>query len=79
MINVIFYEEAMNIEDARKMVDENSWDAFLAHFQNKYPKRRLYSCSKDWYKDEKYICKVKGVRGDILIGWYGIHIKQPKE
>jgi len=42
-----------------------------------YPERELYSMSLDWRKDKQYVLKVKGVKGDVLVGWK--EVKYSKE
>lgn len=37
-----------------------------------FPDQKLYSHSIDWRKDEQYILKAKGGRGDVLVGWGNI-------
>lgn len=69
-----FYDEVMNFGEAKSIVDKEGWEGFLSYFQNKFPERRLYACSQSWYDDKKYICKIRGTRGDIIIGWYDVHI-----
>lgn len=65
----------MEYEQAKKMVDDDGWDGFFEHFNEEYEERDLFGCSQDWYKDETYICKFKGGKGDVVIGWKGVHDK----
>lgn len=48
-------------------------DAFMEYFNGIYPQYGFYSCSSHWIEDEKYICKLKGTGGDLVIGWIGVH------
>lgn len=59
----------MNYNKAVNCIKEKGWDTFLESLQHEYPDRELYCISKSWYHDEQYICKAKGVYGDIAIDW----------
>jgi hypothetical protein len=65
----------MPYDEAKKMVEGKGFHSFLVNFQTKYPSYKLYSTSTRWIKDSQYICKLKGARGDLVIGWTGIHEK----
>ncbi|MNM63961.1 hypothetical protein D3C81_753370 [compost metagenome] len=58
----------IDYNEAKMMVDKKGWNHFVRHFE-KIKKNGFYSCSKDWYDDPKYICKIKGDRGDLIVGW----------
>lgn len=62
-------EIKMDIKTARKLVDALDWDGFIAHFKNTYDELDLYRCGTSWYGNSKYICKIRGTRGDLLITW----------
>lgn len=62
-------EVVMCYLSAVKLVEEQGWDDFLSFISNQFPSLGLYKCSMDWFENPKYICKVKGVYGDILIYW----------
>ena len=47
-------------------------EKFVAMLEESY-NGRFYSCSDYWVSDSKYVCKLKGVNRDLIIGWYGIH------
>ncbi|WP_243299155.1 hypothetical protein [Bacillus litorisediminis] len=64
-----FYDDVMSHYETKKIVKDKGWDNFLNTLQNQYPDRELYKVSMDWYDDMKYICKAKGVMGDVIIGW----------
>ena len=55
--------------NAVQFVNINGWDKFLEMFKEKYPQFELYSCSISWLYDEDYICKIKGIYGDLIINW----------
>ncbi|MBT2696327.1 hypothetical protein J7E79_02610 [Bacillus sp. ISL-40] len=65
----------MSHDNAKQKVKEDGWDSFLETFQKDYEPYKLYSCSTYWYDDSQYICKFRGVYGDVVIGWDGIHNK----
>lgn len=61
-------------DQMKQFVKENGWDEFLLLLQNEFPAHRLYAVSQGWYYDgSKYICKARGTRGDVIVGWHGIH------
>jgi hypothetical protein len=72
-----FFDAIMSHESARQKVKEEGWDSFLNMFQQDYESHNLYSCSTYWFNadDPHYICKFRGTRGDIIIGWEGVHDK----
>jgi hypothetical protein len=63
-----------NRDEAIAFVDAYGWESFFETVSKMFPERELYNCSQDWYKSRRYTCKLKGVYGDVLIGWYGAHI-----
>ncbi|MFP7445197.1 hypothetical protein SFC50_16030 [Bacillus infantis] len=63
----------MEYEKAKRLVDEKGWDGFFDHFNEEYEDRNFFQCSEYWYDDKSYICKFKGGRGDLVIGWKGVH------
>ncbi|MDF2533988.1 MAG: hypothetical protein K0R18_145 [Bacillales bacterium] len=68
----------MNYEEACELIRNNGWDDFLALLNEKFPKYNLKGCSMSWYEEKdgsKFICKAKGSRGDVIVGWYGVHDK----
>lgn len=58
----------MNHEATKNIVNDIGWDGFLQLMNDKYS-RNFYSVSNAWYDDRKYICKLKGARGDLIISW----------
>ena len=59
----------MNYYTAKNCVKKYGWDYFLNKLQLKFPQLGLYVISMDWFIDKDYICKAKGIFGDILIKW----------
>ena len=62
-------DEIMNIHEARNIVETEGWDGFLNYFSERYPDHEFYSASQSWYDDGKYICKLRGAYGDLIVGW----------
>jgi hypothetical protein len=71
----------MNYDEAKNMVENHGWDYFFNYFSREFPDYRLYSVSKYWFQDQKYICKFKGGKGDIIVTWEGtndhLEVKNP--
>lgn len=63
------FDKVMNYNKAVEYVINSGWDSFLELLQNEYPNYDLYSVSTSWLMDNQYICKAKGVFGDVIIGW----------
>lgn len=59
-------------EQAKGAVETIGWDGFVHSIEQRF-NYGFFSCSQDWYHSSKYICKLKGSRGDIIIGWKGVH------
>lgn len=59
----------LEYEMLKKVVAENGWDDLLIFLQDMFPNFDLYSVSQDWYWNRQYICKAKGVLGDVIIEW----------
>lgn len=55
----------MKYEDAIKL----GFEDMLNFLNTAYPERKLYSISKDWFYDNQYIAKAKGISGDVVISW----------
>lgn len=62
----------MKHKDAKKFVRKYGYDAFIEEMNNEFD-YDLGSASMHWERDDKYICKMRGGRGDIIIGWEGRH------
>lgn len=62
-------EIIMDYNTAKRMVEVFGWSYFLKLLNKKYPGYRLYSVSKPWLDDRKFICKLKGEGGDLIIRW----------
>lgn len=45
----------------------------LALLQSIYPDKRLNSISTGWRESNQYILKARGLCGDVVVGWIGIH------
>ena len=58
----------MNHESAKETVNKIGWDGFLQEMNDKYS-FNFYSVSNSWYDDKKFICKLKGAYGDLIINW----------
>lgn len=41
----------------------------LIHIFNTFTNFNLYTCSEDWRIDKKYILKLKGRYGDVVVYW----------
>lgn len=52
-----------------EFVNANGWDRFLDMLKDKYPQFELYSCSISWFYNRDFICKAKGIYGDVVIYW----------
>lgn len=59
----------MNHAQAVALVKQNGMEKFMALMQAEYPSHKLYSCSLAWQDSSKYICKMRGSQGDIIIAW----------
>jgi hypothetical protein len=59
----------MNYDYAQSIVLSEGWDVFLEILQKQYSSYDLYSVSKYWFEDDNYICKAKGIHGDVIIEW----------
>lgn len=62
-------DKIMNYDEMVDYVSDNGFGDFLEILQEEYPEYKLYSISTSWYYNSQYICKVKGVYGDLIIGW----------
>lgn len=62
-------DKLMKHDEAVKNVDEKGWDGFLEDLQDEFKEHDLYAVSQSWYESDEYICKARGERGDVIIGW----------
>jgi len=62
-------DKIINYNEAKEYVKENGWDSFLKLLQHEYSDCKLYTVSKSWYDNNQYICKARGILGDVVIGW----------
>ena len=67
------FDMIMKHEDAKRLDNE----AMFGVINSIYPDRELYSMSLDWRDNKQYVLKVKGVKGDVLVGWQ--EVKYSKE
>ena len=67
------FDMIMKHADAKRLDNE----AMFGVINSIYPDRELYSMSLDWRKNKQYVLKVRGVKGDVLIGWQ--EVKYSKE
>jgi hypothetical protein len=65
-------DKLLDYEGTRNYVNEVGFDQFVAELEKEYS-YRFFSCSEAWLMDPKFICKLKGARGDLIIGWKGVH------
>lgn len=63
------YDKVMNHEKAKEFVRLHGYDKFIEQMNEEFPDYDLGSASIHWERDPKYICKMRGMRGDIIIGW----------
>lgn len=61
----------LNHEEAKQYVQDNGYNSFLEVMNEQFPTKDLGSMSTYWEHDDKYICKMRGRYGDIIIGWGG--------
>lgn len=66
------YDLVIDHNMAKQIVNERGWDGFVLFIEQQFH-YSFFSCSQDWHRDSKYICKLKGRKGDVIIGWIGIH------
>ena len=58
----------MKYEDALTMYKNNS-KGFFEYFKQMFPNFNLYTFSLGWVESKEYICKFRGVNGDLIIHW----------
>jgi hypothetical protein len=63
-------EVKLSHELMKGMVNMLGWDMLLSYLETTYPQLELYSLSKDWFNDPKYILKAKGVKGDLIVTFF---------
>lgn len=66
------YDLVIDHNMAKTIVNERGWDGFVLFIEQQFH-FNFFSCSQDWYHASKYICKLKGRDGDVIIGWIGVH------
>lgn len=63
------FDGVYGYDETKSFVEEQGWDSFLTKLKDEFPNRKLYSVSQSWYDDSQYLCKAKGAKGDVIIGW----------
>ena len=64
----------MDWEDAAYIVKTLGWDAWVEHVGKAFPRRELFNSTMDWFRHgPEYVAKLKGVRGDVIVGWKHDH------
>lgn len=58
----------LNHVQAMRIVQESGWDGFVKWIEEQ-TQLKYFSCSQSWYRDPKYVCKLKGANGDTVIDW----------
>jgi hypothetical protein len=51
------------------MVQLLGWEKAFEYLQLNYENLELYSISKEWFNDPKYILKGRGAKGDLIVNW----------
>lgn len=59
----------LNYGYAIGIVDLEGIEQFLGYIQDIFPTLELFKISTDWMEDSRFICKVKGTKGDVIIEW----------
>jgi len=67
------FDMIMKHSDAKRLDNEEMFGVISSI----YPDRELYSMSLDWRENKQYVLKVRGVKGDVLVGWQ--EVKYSKE
>ena len=61
----------MKHKTAKGMVDKEGFQGVIDFFNQEFTEHELNSISVDWYDDPSYIMKLKGLNGDVVVGWEG--------
>lgn len=69
------FDKMMYHDEAKAIVKESGFEGFVEKLDHEFG-YNFFSCGIHWYDDSKFICKLKGAKGDIIIGWYGVHDKK---
>ena len=62
------FDLIMDYSECFNFVEEYGMDAFLEKLNDLFPNRKLYTFTTAWLEDRNYICKARGLHGDVLIG-----------
>lgn len=66
------FDLMMDYEEARSVVEDSGMNGFVKKIESIF-EGDFYSCSNSWLDDSKFICKLKGEKRDVIIGWNEIH------
>lgn len=59
----------LNYHLVRKLFNVLGMDKFIEGFNDAYEDLQLYSMSDAWLNDSKYILKLRGTGGDLVVSW----------
>lgn len=59
----------MNYDYAHSIVLSEGWEEFFNMMCERFKEFGLYQCSKAWFDNDEYICKFKGIKGDVIVEW----------
>lgn len=62
------FDVVMRHSEAKEYVKEHGYDAFVQEVDKDFG-YKLSGASMYWEHDRNYICKMRGGRGDVIIGW----------
>jgi len=65
---MVDFDLILDWEETRNFVKTFGFEKFEEEMEDKFH-GGFFSCSVDWLEDPKYICKLKGSKRDIIIGW----------
>jgi hypothetical protein len=60
----------VDYKEVKTIVDESGFEGMIKNFEDKY-QMGFHSCSKGWYYDPNFICRVYGEDKDLSIGFFG--------
>ena len=62
----------LNWKSTKAMAEAIGMEAFVDLLETEYG-YQFYGCSEAWMQNPKYVMQLKGAKGDLVIGWQGIH------
>lgn len=68
----MWVDKILNHDEAKQKVKEHGMEGFVQDLENEYH-GDFYGCSLAWLDEPSFICKLKGGKRDLIIGWEGIH------